>query len=289
MNMTKRLGGGFLSILIVLVWNGFGLAEDPAPRALAAEKSILVFAAASTTNALDEIKSQFTKKTGIAVQTNYAASSTLAQQVVRGADADLLLSADTKWSDFLVKKDQVARQHDLLGNRLVIVVPADSRIEVKKPEDLLASGVEHLALGETRSVPAGIYARQALTKLGLWKQLETKVVAAEDVRHALVYVETGSAEAGIVYATDAAISRKVKVAVGIPEKLTGAVRYPLVLLKHGAGNDAAESFYRYLSSPAAAKVFTKYGFIDLSKAKPAPAGPSNRHQRQPAEPNRPAS
>ena len=233
-----------------------------------------MFAAASTTNALDEIKAQFTKDSGIAVQTSYAASSTLAQQIVHGAEADLFLSADAKWADYLAKKDQVVRQQDLLGNRLVIVVPADSKIEVKKPEDLLAASIEHLALGEPQSVPAGIYAKQALTKLGLWDQLKAKVVSAEDVRHALTYVETGSAEAGIVYATDAAISKKVKVAAEIPEKLTGPVRYPLVLLKHGESSAAAQSFYRYLSSPAAAKVFQKYGFTVLSEIK----GRSRRDQ-----------
>ena len=139
---------------------------------------------------------QFTKDTGVAVQTSYAASSTLAQQIVHGAEADLFLSADTKWADYLAEKGQVVRQQDLLGNRLVIVVPADSKIEVKRPDDLLAAGIEHLALGEPQSVPAGIYARQALTKLGLWDQLKAKVVSADDVRDALAYVETGSAEAG---------------------------------------------------------------------------------------------
>jgi molybdate transport system substrate-binding protein len=231
-----------------------------------------VFAAASTTNALNEIKAQFTKDSGVAVQTSYAASSTLAQQIVHGAEADLFISADTKWADFLAKKDQVARQQDLLGNRLVIVVPADSKIEVKKPDDLLAAGIEHLALGEPQSVPAGIYAKQALTKLGLWDRLKAKVVSAEDVRHALTYVETGSADAGIVYATDAAISKKVKVAVEMSENLTGPVRYPLVLLKHGDGSAAAKAFYRHLSSPAAAKVFQKYGFTVLSETKAVPEG-----------------
>ena len=114
--------------------------------------------------------------------------------------------------------------------------------------------------------------KQALTKLGLWDQLKAKVVSAEDVRHALAYVETGAAEAGIVYATDAAISKKVKVVAEIPEKLTGPVRYPLVLLKHGGQSAAAQSFYRYLSSPAAAKVFRKYGFTVLSESKAAPHG-----------------
>ena len=121
-----------------------------------------------------------------------------------------------------------------------------------------------LALGDTASVPAGKYARQALEKLGLWDKLKPKVVAAADVRQALVYVETGAADAGIVYATDAAMSGKVKVAADIPEKLTGSVRYPLVLLKHGEGREAAEAFYRYLASPDAATVFVKHGFVVLS-------------------------
>ena len=248
-----------------------------------------MFAAASTTNALNEIKAQFTKDTGIAVETSYAASSTLAQQIVHGAEADLFISADTKWADYLAKKDQIARQQDLLGNRLVIVVPADSKIEVKKPDDLLAAGIKHLALGETQSVPAGIYARQALTKLGLWDQIKDKVVSAEDVRQALAYVETGAAEAGIVYATDAAISKKVKVAAEIPETLTGPVRYPLVLLKHGEGSAAAQSFYRYLTSPAAAKVFQKFGFT-VSVSKPARSDPMEPFAfLSPLESSRPAA
>ena len=186
-----------------------------------------MFAAASTFNALDEIKTQFSKRSGKIVRTSYAASSTLAQQIVQGADADVFLSADTKWADYLANKEQVVRQHDLLGNRLVIVVPADSTLEIKGPADLVAAGVEHLALGETTSVPAGIYAKKALTTLGLWEQLRAKVVSAEDVRHALVYVETGAAEAGIVYATDAALSKKVKVVAEISAKLTGpsAIRW----------------------------------------------------------------
>ena len=264
-----------LAIAILLAWHSASRGEDPATGAGAAARAgqtVLVFAAASTTNALDEIKAQFTKDSGIVVRTSYAASSTLAQQVLHGAEADLFLSADAKWVQYLAKEDQVVQQRDLLGNRLVIVVAADSKIEVKRPEDLLASGIEHLALGEPQSVPAGIYAKQALTKLGLWDELKAKVVAAEDVRYALTYVETGSAEAGIVYATDAAIGKRVKVVAEIPEKLTGPVRYPLALLKHGERSAAAQSFYRHLSSPAAAKVFRKYGFTVLSETKAAPEG-----------------
>lgn len=277
--MKNRVGSIGFAILILLASVDASRGEDPAAQAQAAAKPreiVMVFAAASTTNALNEIKAQFTKDSGVAVQTSYAASSTLAQQIVHGAEADLFLSADAKWANYLDQQEQVVRQQDLLGNRLVIVIPADSKIdskiEVKKPEDLLVASIEHLALGEPQSVPAGIYAKQALTKLGLWDQLKAKVVSAEDVRHALTYVETGSAEAGIVYATDAAISKKVKVVAEIPEKLTGPVRYPLILLKHGEGSEAAQSFYHYLSSSAAAKVFQKYGFTVLSKIKAAPEG-----------------
>ena len=277
--MMNRSGIAGLTILILFACVPASRGEDPAaeaPTRASPKASILVFAAASTTNALDEIKAQFTNGSGVAVQTSYASSSTLVQQIVHGAEADLFLSADAKWADYLVKQGQMLQRQDLLGNRLVIVVPAASRIEVKKAEDLLAPGIEHLALGEPQSVPAGIYAKQALTKLGLWERLKAKVVSAEDVRHALVYVETDSAEAGIVYATDAAVSKRVKVAAEISEKLTGPVRYPLVLLKHGEGSAAARSFYRYLNSPAAAKVFQKYGFTVLSQIdvpQVAPKGP----------------
>ena len=235
------------------------------------DERVLVFVAASTTDALNEIKARFTEDTGIVVETNFAASSALARQIVNGAEADLFISADTKWADYLARnhaqKHVVQQQRALLGNRLVIVIPGDSKLHVKKPEDLLGASIEHLALGEPGSVPAGRYARQALVKLGLWDQLKDRVVSAEDVRHALAYVETGAAEAGIVYATDAAISKKVKVAAELPETLTDPIRYPVVLLKHGQDNAAAESFYRYLSSAAAAKVFQKCGFAVLSETK----------------------
>ena len=225
------------------------------------KKTIVVFAAASTTNALDEIKQQFAKQAGITVQTSYAASGPLAQQIVNGADADIFISADTKWADYLTEKKLVAQKRDALGNRLVIVVPNDSKLEIKKPENLIAKSIEHIAIGEPDSVPAGKYAKQALTKLELWDKLKDKMAPAQDVRQALTFVETGAAEAGIVYATDAAISKKVRVAFEFPENLTGPIRYPIVLLTQGKGKPEAELFFRYLNSPEAVKIFKKYGFI----------------------------
>ena len=221
----------------------------------------MVFAAASTTNAINEIKQQFAKQTGIDVQTSYAASARLAQQIVNGAEADIFISADTKWADYLAEKNHVAQRRDALGNRLVIVVPNDSKQGIKKPEDLMVKSIEHIAIGDPDSVPAGKYAKQALLKLKLWDKLKDKIVPAQDVRQALTFVETDAAEAGIVYATDAAISKKAKVAVEISENLTGPIRYPIVLLTQGKGKPEAERFFHYLNSPEAVKIFKKYGFI----------------------------
>jgi molybdate transport system substrate-binding protein len=231
------------------------------------EDTVVVFAAASTTNALDEIKAEFTKDSGVTIETNYAASSTLAQQILNGADAHVFISADLKWAEHLASKEQVARQRNLLGNRLVVVVPVDSQLKIARPEDLLDARVEHVALGETESVPAGRYAKQALVKLNLWDRLAAKVVAGEDVRQTLAHVETANAEAGIVYATDAAISKKVKVACEISEKLSDPIRYPVVLLKHAQDHSAAKTFYDYLGGDKAVKIFEKYGFTVLSATK----------------------
>lgn len=227
-------------------------------------QTVVAFAAASTGGALDEIKRQFGPRHGIDVKTSYAGTSTLAQQVVNGAGAEVFLSANKLWADYLEQKGTVAKRRDLLGNRLVVIVPADSRIQVQKPADLLAPPIRHLALADPEAVPAGIYAKQALVNLGLWDRLKSKVVAGSDVQHALAFVE-GGAEAGIVYATDAAASDSVNVALEIPPELTDEpIRYWVMLLNRGAGKAAAESFYQYLSSPEAAEVFQKHGFFVLA-------------------------
>lgn len=249
-----RQGNVWPNATLLLVAVGlFGCSEKP-------EEKVVVFGAASTTNALNEIKQRFAEEHGVEVQVSYASSSTLAQQIFNGAEADVFISADVRWADYLDEKGMVERRRELLGNRLVIVVPADSTIDVRGPADLLAAEIEHVALGDPDAVPAGVYAKEALSKLGLWEQVKDKVVAGADVRQALIYVETRAAEAGIVYGSDAAITDKVKVAVEIPAELTRPIRYPAMLLKHGAENPAAAAFYEYLSSPAAAAIFKKHGF-----------------------------
>ncbi len=223
---------------------------------------LLLLAAASTTEAVDDARAEFGKlHPGVTIRVSYGASSTLAQQIAAGADADLFLSASGQWAEFLQGKQLVARGRDLFGNRLVIVTAADSNIEVKQPDDLLQPRFRRLAMADPKSVPAGVYGRQALETLGLWKQLEAKVAAAADVRQALNFVDVGAAEAGIVYATDAATDKKVRTALVFDAKLHEPIRYPLVLLKHGADRAAAVALYDFLGSPAAAAIFRRHGFV----------------------------
>ncbi len=240
-----------------------GCGTTPQPSGQAAQE-VLVFAAASTAEAVDEIKRQFEADAGVRVRTSFAGSSTLAEQIIHGADANLFLSANRAWANRVEAAGLVAQRRDLLGNRLVIVVPGDSTLDIRELRNLAQPAVQHLALADPQAVPAGKYAKQAMEKLGVWEAVKPKVVAAADVRQALVYVETGAAEAGIVYATDAAVGKSVRVAAQIDPQWSEPIRYSAVLLKHAAGNAAAESFYRHLSSPAAAKVFERRGFIVLA-------------------------
>ncbi len=271
------LVGRFLGEVELMVQKAMGLTIlvclllEPGMRGMSLAQAsrqppVLVLAAASTANAMEEIRRQFTKEVGLEVRTSYAATCALALQVTHGVEADVFLSADQKWTDFLRDKGLIAAQQNLLGNRLVIIVPKESSMRVTKLEDLTAAAVKHLALGSPESVPVGRYAQQALAKLGLWEQLKSKVVAAEDVQRALSFVETGNAEAGIVYSTDAAISKNIQVAAEVSPELTEPIRYPVALLTHGKGRAGAESFYRYLMSPAAAKVFQQYGFSIVEQA-----------------------
>ena len=223
---------------------------------------ILLLAAASTTDAVEELRTAFIRlHPGVSIRTSYAASSTLAQQIAAGAQADLFLSASSEWVDFLAGKQLVERRRDLLGNRLVIVTAVDSPLKIAKPLELAQAGIRRLALADPKSVPAGVYARQALEKLGIWNEVAGRVAGAADVRQALHFVETGAADAGMVYATDAAASKAVRVASDIPSSLTAPIRYPLVLVKAPGERRAAGVFYEFLGSDRAAAVFRRYGFV----------------------------
>jgi molybdate transport system substrate-binding protein len=261
---SRSTASSLLSLLIAAMAGCGGTAPNGADDVQGKTAGgVLVFAAASTADAMDEIKRRFEQESGARVRTSYAGSSTLAQQIVQGADADVFLTADAAWADFVEAESLAAQRRDLLANRLVVIACKDSMLDLRKPGDLATEGVKHLALADPQSVPAGKYARQALVKLGIWEAVKKKVVAAADVRQALAYVETGAAEAGIVYATDAAVSKSVQVVAEIPPQWTEPIRYCAVMLRHGAGNPAAELFYRHLFSPAAAEIFQKHGFVVL--------------------------
>ncbi|MGE0259509.1 MAG: molybdate ABC transporter substrate-binding protein [Alphaproteobacteria bacterium] len=239
--------------------------------ALAQGGNPLVFAAASLKNALDDANRQYETDTGKKATLSYAASSTLAKQIESGAPAEIFISADRRWMDYLQDRDLVRpnTRHDLLGNSLVLIAPADSPLEPAKamigPGLPLAKmlGGGRLAVAEPNSVPAGIYGKAALIKLGVWDSVAGRVAAAENVRAALALVARGEAPLGIVYKTDAAIEPGVKIVGTFPAGTHEPIVYPLALTK--AARPEAASFAAYLRGPVARKLFEKYGFTVLDQ------------------------
>jgi molybdate transport system substrate-binding protein len=234
----------------------------------AEEKSITVFAAASLKNALDEVDTLFTKQSGIKVVASYAASSTLMKQIEQGAPADVFFSADIDWMDYgathnLIKNDT---RENLLGNRLVLIAPKDSKIgnvTIAPGFDLAAlAGNGRIATGDVRAVPAGLYAKAALEKLGIWSSVESKIAMADNVRAALVLVARGEAPLGIVYETDAKIDPSVKVIGVFPDDSHPPIIYPVAMTKD-AKPDAAQ-YLAFLTTPEAKAVFERYGFRVLA-------------------------
>ena len=198
--------------------------------------SILFFAAASTQDAVREISNRFEAENQVPVALNFAASSTLAQQILAGAGGDLFLSANLHWVEEVMTEGLASRRRDLLGNRLVVIAPAGSGLQLRNPSDLLDPRIARLSLADPEGVPAGIYARDALRGLGLWQFLQSKVVRGSDVRQALFFVEQGEAEAGIVYATDLRISGGSATAPGTRRRLEPAHRVspgPLEVSRRG--------------------------------------------------------
>lgn len=224
---------------------------------------LMVFAAASLTDALQEIGSAYEKETGRHVTFNFGASSLLARQIREGAPADLFLSADEEKMDRLDKTGLLLEgtRRSVLSNALVVVVPRGSNLRLTGPADLAAPAVRALVLAEPSTVPAGIYARQYLRSVGLWSKLIDRIVPTENVRGALAAVEAGNADAGIVYRTDAGISQKVEVAFEVPAADGPPISYPFAVLKRTRDPEAARKFLAYLLSPAALDVFRKAGFL----------------------------
>jgi molybdate transport system substrate-binding protein len=230
---------------------------------------IKVFAAASLTDSVKEIAAAYRASTGDRIVFNLGASSTLARQIEEGAPADIFFSADEAKMDALEAKGLLAKgtRTSRLSNSLVIVVASENGAAVSSPQDLASPKVKRLALGDPRAVPIGVYAKQYLERLKLWTGIAPKVVATENVRAALAAVEAGNADASIVYKTDAAISKKVKVVFEVPAGDAPKISYPVALMKDAPAPAAARRFLDYLNSEDAGRVFVKFGFIVIAPAK----------------------
>ncbi|MBS0631255.1 MAG: molybdate ABC transporter substrate-binding protein [Verrucomicrobia bacterium] len=222
-----------------------------------------VFAAASLSDALKEIARTYEPASGDKLRFNLAASSTLALQIKQGAPADVFFSADEAKMDDLAKNNLIdpTTRRSLLSNSLVIVVNATDGATLATSSDLAAPAIHRLALAETKTVPAGIYAKEWLERISLWSAVSAKVVPTENVRACLAAVESGNADAGIVYKTDALISKKVKIALEVPASEGPVISYPLAVIKESKHAEAARKFVAYLATPAARAVFVKYGFL----------------------------
>ncbi|MFO1421485.1 MAG: molybdate ABC transporter substrate-binding protein [Candidatus Competibacteraceae bacterium] len=230
-----------------------------------AADQITVFAAASTTNVIQDLAALYEKEKGIKVATSFAAASALAKQIEQGAPADVFISADLRWMDYLDDKDKIvkASRRNLFGNRLVLIAPKGKTFPVKLEKDFdLPGAFQGRWCSCGPDVPIGRYSQQALTALGWWAALEPRLAAAPDVRSALAFVERGECAVGIVYETDAKMSGKVEVLGVFPADTHSPVLYPVALVQ--GAKPAAQGFLDFLLTPAAAKVFRQYGFTVLN-------------------------
>jgi molybdate transport system substrate-binding protein len=240
-----------------------GIAFAGSLSAAEAPRPLLVYAAASLTNALDEIGNAYTGASGQRVKFSYASSSTLAHQIEAGAEADVFLSADEEWMDYLATRDLInaTTRVDLLTNTLVLVAPADSTVRLTIAPGfglLTALGNGRLSIGDPESVPAGKYARSALMAFGVWDALEGNLVRADNVRAALAFVDRGEAPLGIVYGTDALVDKKVRIVDTFPGNSHPPIVYPIAATM--SARVGADRFIAFAKGPRGQAAFTRFGF-----------------------------
>lgn len=259
--MRARFLFGFLLVL--------ALAGAPNARA---QETLTVFAAASLKNALDDVNRAFSEKTNVKIVASYAASSALAKQLEAGAPADIFISADLEWMDYGLQKKLIkaGSAFNLLGNRLVLVAPKNSKladIKIAPGFDIAAlAGDGRIATGDVRAVPAGKYAKAALEKLGVWPKAQPKLAMAENVRAALALVGRGEAPLGIVYETDAKVEPNVKIVGVFPENTHPPIVYPAA--PTATAKPDTKKYLDFLRSATAQVIFERYGFAYLVKAGP---------------------
>ncbi len=246
--------------LCALTWSACVAAAERRPP------HVLLFAAASLTDALQEIGAAYQAAAHVTVKSSFDSSSVLARQIEAGAPADVFFCADVAWMDYLQRRQliQPASRRDVLGNELVLIAPARSATRLKiAPHFPLAAalGDGRLAIGDPDSVPAGRYARAALTALGVWSEIAPRLARAENVRVALLYVDRGEAPLGIVYASDARLDERVRVVDIFPADTHEPIVYPVALT--AAARSEAAGFIAYMNGPQARAIFTRYGFTVL--------------------------
>lgn len=266
--MKKLLAITILITFILSVVTGCTDAKKQgAPTQPEAEPvDLTISAAASLKDAAEELKELYAKEhPHVNITYNFAASGTLQKQIEEGAPVDLFISAGKKQMDALEEKDLLVKESrmDLLGNSLVLITQKDSNISGF--EDLSKPEIERISIGTPESVPAGQYAKDALTSMELWDELQPKLVLAKDVRQVLTYVETGNVAAGLVYRSDALTGQNIKVVATAPVDSHKPIVYPMAVIKGTQQREAAEEFAAYLSDEEAAGVFAKHGFATIKK------------------------
>jgi molybdate transport system substrate-binding protein len=244
-------------VVVAAAWSG----------AHAQGRDLLVFAAASLNNALDDADAQYLHDAGHKVVVSYGASSTLAKQIENGAPADIFISADLDWMDYAAahKLIKPETRSNLLGNKLVLIAPVDSHINLTiAPNFPLAQalGNNRLAMADPAAVPAGKYGKAALEALGVWPSVSSRIAPAQDVRATLLLVSRGEAPLGIVYQTDAAADKSVKIVGAFPESTHPPIIYPIAVTT-ASTNAGAATYIDFLKSPAARPAFEKQGFVTL--------------------------
>jgi molybdate transport system substrate-binding protein len=249
------------SLLLIMLCSAWSTAVP------AQDAKLIVFAAASLKDALDEVSAAYRRDKGQETATSYAASPTLAKQIEAAAPADIFISADLDWMDYLAKKNLIKPETraNLLGNRLVLIAPAGSTVKLDiGPNFALASalGNGRLAIADPNGVPAGKYGKAALEALGVWSSVADKLAPAENVRATLLLVSRGEAPLGIVYQTDALADKGVKVLGAFPENTHPPIIYPIAAVA-ASTNPGDAGYIAYLKSPAAGAIFEKQGFTVL--------------------------
>ncbi len=241
----------------------FALSLSGLAASVARAADLTVFAAASLSDALKELAPGYAKATGDKLRFNLASSGALTRQIREGAPADVIISADELRVDQLENGGLLlsGTRRTILANALVLVVAADRPAPVSAMSDLAAPAIRRVAFGDPATVPAGTYAKEYLAKLGLWDKLQAKTVFLDNVRSVLAAVEAGNADAGIVYKTDALISKKVKTVVEIPLAEGPSITYPVAVIKTSKSPEAAKRFAAWLAGPEAQAVFARYGFL----------------------------